>query len=890
MRRIAFRYLAPLLAATSVLAPQAASAQPSAPPGGAKAAGTPAPKLTRAPKLAQFVEAPYPDSERAAGRAASVVLQIAISAAGHVDEVAVAESAGPAFDQAAVEAARKFVFEPAEIDGKPAPVKIAYRYEFVLRVEQKTTAIFSGVVRERATKRPIAGVHIDVADGGSAITGDDGRFTLDDVPPGKHAVTISGDTLTAQQTSETFEAAKELDATYDVTPKGPVVEAGDDDDLEIVVTPPPLEKKVVSTEVSADEAKRIPGTQGDVLKVVENLPGVARGAVGSGALVVWGAAPEDTRVYIDGVRVPRLYHDGGLRSVVHSDLVKSVELAPGGYGAAYGRGLGGLVTVQTRALETDTYHGSVAVDLLDAAVSARAPITDKLRVGISGRRSHLDGILKAAASKDVEDYFPIPHYYDGQARAAYQIGPRESVEFGGLLSGDRTSRSVAAANLAERKTETRALHFQRVYARYEKQLDDGATVSVVPYVGADASTLESRFGVVPTNQSITTTLYGLRAIYRGRLADQLGITVGLDAEVSQATLRRSGSVSAPAREGDIRVFGQPPTDQINVDDWKVTQIGLAPYAEADIALFKERLHILPGLRFDPQVSSVSRRTPLDGDTPSIGRFAQDAAVDPRLAIRFAATAQISLRAAYGFYHRSPLPEDLSAVFGNPSLTAARASQALVGAAFRLTPSFSIETTAFRTESSGLAVRSTLSSPLLAEALVGMGQGRAFGAQFLLRKELGAGFFGWVSYSIVRSERQDVPEGRYRAFDYDQTHVLTALASYDLGRGFEVGARIRFATGFPRTPVLGAYYDGRRDAYQPIFGEENTSRIPAFVQGDVRFTKRWKIGRSELEAYLEVQNVTNRKNPEEVVYSSDYRQKGFITGLPILPVAGLKWSL
>ena len=35
-------------------------------------------------------------------------------------------------------------------------------------------------------------------------------------------------------------------------------------------------------------ARRVPGTQGDVLKVVENLPGVARASIGSGQLVVWG--------------------------------------------------------------------------------------------------------------------------------------------------------------------------------------------------------------------------------------------------------------------------------------------------------------------------------------------------------------------------------------------------------------------------------------------------------------------------------------------------------------------------------------------------------------------------------------------------------------------------
>ena len=47
------------------------------------------------------------------------------------------------------------------------------------------------------------------------------------------------------------------------------------------------------------------------------------------------------------------------------------------------------------------------------------------------------------------------------------------------------------------------------------------------------------------------------------------------------------------------------------------------------------------------------------------------------------------------------------------------------------------------------------------------------------------------------------------------------------------------------------------------------------------------GKTTLEAYLDVQNVTNRANPEEIVYSLDYTQRRSITGLPLLPVAGAR---
>ncbi len=93
-------------------------------------------------------------------------------------------------------------------------------------------------------------------------------------------------------------------------------------DEEMVERAPRIKKEAVETRIRTEEARRVPGTQGDTLKVVQNLPGVGRSSFGSGALIVWGSAPKDTRVLVDGVEIPALYHVGGLRSTVNSDLVK----------------------------------------------------------------------------------------------------------------------------------------------------------------------------------------------------------------------------------------------------------------------------------------------------------------------------------------------------------------------------------------------------------------------------------------------------------------------------------------------------------------------------------------------------------------------------------------
>ena len=106
----------------------------------------------------------------------------------------------------------------------------------------------------------------------------------------------------------------------------------------IVIAPPSEEAGEAG--LPASELRQAPGAQGDAGKALENLPGVARPALGGGELVVWGATAEETRVVVDGMEIPALYHLGGLRSTVHTGFVRSLALVPGGYGADHGRGLG----------------------------------------------------------------------------------------------------------------------------------------------------------------------------------------------------------------------------------------------------------------------------------------------------------------------------------------------------------------------------------------------------------------------------------------------------------------------------------------------------------------------------------------------------------------------
>jgi hypothetical protein len=61
------------------------------------------------------------------------------------------------------------------------------------------------------------------------------------------------------------------------------------------------------------------------VRVIQSLPGAARSPFGTGVLIIRGANPEDSALYVDGIRVPIIYHLGGLESVVSADLIDAVD-------------------------------------------------------------------------------------------------------------------------------------------------------------------------------------------------------------------------------------------------------------------------------------------------------------------------------------------------------------------------------------------------------------------------------------------------------------------------------------------------------------------------------------------------------------------------------------
>lgn len=657
---------------------------------------------------------------------------------------------------------------------------------------------------------------------------------------------------------------------------------------EVMVRAPPRKRDPGRITVSANDARSMAGTRDDALRIVENFPGVARnGFFGAGGIVLWGAAPGDSRILVDGVEIPALYHASGLRGVLPSSLVQTIDLAPGAFGAEYGRALGGLVRITTRELPQEGIHASLGVDFLDTSAIMTAAVDHRVRIAAAGRMSHFDRLASAVAPTEALEVLPIPRYHDFQLKASQALREGEDLSAVLLGAGDSLTRTQGSSDPGRINTESTTNSFYRFYLRYTRALDDGTTISVTPFWGYDQNQRNASFGGIAQNRDTRTFRYGLRASYRVPIARTATMTLGVDAIASRASLFRQGSVTLPPREGDLYVFGGAPAADVNADSWSSNIVDMAPFVMGEFRIGP--LLITPSLRADVFLVEGSRKTPRVGQTPSIGISRFLPALDPRLAVNVFPAERITLALSGGLYHQPPSPEDLGPVFGTPDLGLSSAIHASAGAQVTLPAGFNVEATGFYVHQDKLVVRSPLPTPKLAQALSQNGEGQNMGVQVLVRRQLRNGFYGWIAYTASRSERRYVGNTSFRLFDYDQSHILTATAGYEW-RGWSFGTRFRYASGAPRTPVVGSYFDVSAGHFQPIFGPHNGIRLPSFAALDVRIQKSTKIGRTTLVVYLDLTNLTNQENPEEIIYNFDFSKESYLSGLPTLAILGARVEL
>jgi len=760
-----------------------------------------------------------------------------------------------------------------------------------------------GTVREQGTRDPLPGIKVTLRrspDDPSPLlteTDDEGHFRFAELTPGPVLLELRSSRIRTTKGQETLPKGR-LEVVYFAPPKG--------NPFEVVVKAAPLRREVVSTTLSVAELKKIPGGQNDPIKAIQNLPGVARAPFGAGQIVVWGSAPGDTRVYADGVQIPRVYHFGGIRSTISAEFVTDVTFRPGAYSADYGRGLGGVIEVTTRRPKGDRWHGSATLDLIDGNVTVEGPITKRLHLALGGRVSWISAFLPLFNTGDTQ---LSPFYWDYQASLHYQASDKDDLDLFVFGATSNITAKVDDPDPNSRIHIDSKSYFGRARLRWTRRISKDSVFWVMPSLGGDTFkvlTGESGLGGQPVNLNVMQLGYNLRSELRQKWGPQFDYALGLDFEGVRARVETIMPLAQGAPDsGNIPVGG---ADMIKDagrsengffgDGFFASSSGPAlrelliyhlvqtsPYLITRFHLADDRIEISPQLRMSldylrmPSHDEDSEATAKTTISRSMTFF------EPRLSLRGVLIRdRWSLKLGVGLFHQSPQGAELSPRFGNPYLSWQSGTHYVLGTDIDLASGLHVELQGFYKDLRLLVVEDR-------EKLYSNdGLGRVYGGELLVRQPLWRGLWGFLAYTVSRSERRDHPDQPWRLFRFDQTHILTAVLTYVLPWGLVAGVRFRYVTGNPTTPVVGAVRSAWDQNYEGISGATHSVRLPDFHQLDLRIDKTFLLKRFRIGLYLEIQNLYNRKNAESLIYGGrQLYQEGRVVGLPIFPNLGLRFD-
>ncbi len=831
-----------------------------------------------APKVKTSVDPVYPAAKKGSGEKAVVRVELTLDATGKVTSTKVLESGGDDFDAAALEAAPKLEFEPATVDGKPVPAKIAWRFAFeeaapivtpptTVEPTKAPVGILSGTVLTPADE-PLPGAKVVAKNkkdqkSVEATTDAEGRFSFKDLPVGSWSVHVEATGFKAFDVDEEVANNTLTKVTYRPKLEGDAVE------IDVKGERPPRE--VTKHSLSAAEISKIPGSGGDAIKAIQNLPGVARPPGLAAFLIVRGAAPQETNYFVEGSLVPIIFHFGGLTSVIPTELIERLDFYPGNFGPEFGRVTGGILDVGLRSPKKDGYHGLLQFDLIDGRTLVEGPIDKKTRFAVAVRRSWVDAWLGPVLRSLGSGVSTAPVYYDGQAILERDLDEKNTARLAFFGSNDRlaiTINSPSASDPALGGDITTTTGFWRLQGRVDSRLSSAIRWTNMISYGQDLI----EFNLGDFLFKLNSHPLAFRSDFSAKIGKDATVIVGAD--VLWASYDVTVRAPPPPIPGEAPgpFFGRPLRE--------ITGSGAlyrpAAYAMLDLRPTK-RLQILPGVRLD------------------YTRDTKEWSVNPRVVARYDLVNEFpktTLKAGVGLFAQPPQPQQSIAPFGTEGLQNSRALQYAFGLEQDFTRQINLKTEVFYKDTTRLISQTLSESTTTSGVTYGnRGDGRTYGLELLLRYNPDDKFFGWIAYTLSRAERRNTRDEPLTLFVFDQTHILTILGSYKLGKGWQVGARFRYVTGRPYTPNVGGVVDFDAGAYSPVPQFPlNQSRLPSFNQLDVRIDKEWKFTSWTLSAYLDVQNVYNRANPEGVSYNFNYTQSNVVSGIPILPSLGLRGEL
>ena len=717
-----------------------------------------------------------------------------------------------------------------------------------------------GTVIDKASRQPLEFINVLILGlGRGAVTDAEGHFNIQEVPPGIYRLQASAVGYKTVLTPEYIVSTKDLTIQIETEENLTELEG-------VTVTASPfrrdLESPVGLRIIGLQEIEKSPGANRDISRIVQSYPGVAFSPAGyRNDLIVRGGSPSENRFYLDGVEIPNINHfstqgaSGGPVGIINADLIREVNFYTGAFPADKGNSLSSVLDFKLRDGDMERNSLKATLGASEVSLASNGHLGKKTSYLVSVRQSYLQFLF------DMLGLPFLPTFTDAQFKLKTRfnttneltvlgLGGVDNMKLNTKLDGEKAEYILSYLPKIQQETFT----LGAVYRHYAGAHVQSVVISHsylnnrnTKYLNNDESSAE--------NLSLKLRSVEQETKFRIENASTFGnwkVNLGANLDYSQYTNTTFQRVYIDGgKTFDYHTY---------LGFWRWGLFGTISYATPD----------------DRFTTSLGVRT--DANNFSSGMKGMSDQLSPRLSLSYRLTDGVYLSGNAGLYYQLPPYtglgfKDNNGKLVNKFLRYMRVSQESIGLSWRPRNTFELSIEGFYKKYDKIPFSIVDRIPLACkgndygvignEALSSTSQGRAYGAEILMKWLIAKKLNLSSSFTLFKSEYRNNKESEYIASAWDNRYIFNMSGTYNFPQNWSLGMKVSCIGGAPYTPydidkssLVTAWNAQGRPYYD--YGQYNTGRLPAFGQLDVRVDKTFYLKRCMLGFYIDLQNVTNSK--------------------------------
>ncbi|MFV8343141.1 TonB-dependent receptor [Flavobacterium sp. XS2P39] len=764
--------------------------------------------------------------------------------------------------------------------------------------KKKELYTLSGYIKNKKNKEAVSNVIVKVLNQKeTAITDKNGYYTLK-LPAGLN--TIETETFSYNKISKKIMTYG--DGTLDL------ILSDNINQLDEVIVKSNSNKNVRSviagvTTIDSEGIKNIPLILGerDLLKVAITLPGTKTAGEGSAGFNVRGGKEDQNLILLDDAVLYNPSHFFGFFSALNPYTTKKVDIYKGSIPAEFGGRLSSVFDIETKNGSLDKFNGEGGIGPVTSNISISTPIVKEKSSLIMGARATYSGwILRSLDEESLKN--SQASFYDGILKYNHKINKNNDFESTLYYSND--TFSISSDSLYKYSNRLASLKWNHSFNEKNKGtllFTNSAYKFNIDYETEEPNSFDFGYKI-----NETQVMLKLNYLFSEKHKFNYGIS-------SKAYSINPGSLDPKDPESLLL--------PINIDKEKGLESAI--YVSDNFKV-SEKLLIDLGLRYSfyAALGKSSQRI-YESDLPmndatvvETKNFKNNEVIktygglEPRIAARYFITDDFSVKAGYDktfqYIHllssnTTQSPTDtwkLSDLNVKPQ----SAHQYSLGFYKNMNKDIlELSLEGYYKKSKNILDYKVGAELLLNENIeteLLQGEGKAFGIEVLLKKQVGR-LNGWLGYTYSRTyikldsqfNEEKVNNGDYFPTNFDKPHDFSAVLNYKFTKRYSLSSNFIYQTGRPITYPIGTYTYG--NAEYTLYSDRNKFRIPDYYRLDIGLNiegnhKLKKLAHSFWN--ISVYNVLGRNNPYSIYFVTDKGEvKAYKTSIFSIPIPSITYN-